>query len=249
MISRRRGERGNILFLILLAVILFAALSYAVTQSLRGGGTDASSEKNLVKAAQITQYPVSVRVALMRMMVSNGDATGYNFDPPSSFGSMSAGQLMVNVFHPTGGGTSFSLVPSEALATPSATARWIYTRNFEVTNIGTTGAGDAGNELMAMIDGVDSTLCSKINSQLGVSTIPVLNTTLTLTISGSLMQEVSEYTTYGGLQGINGVAGSSPSNVIITEASSGTTINDKPYLCVRNGVSGNYVYYHVLVER
>lgn len=249
MISRSRTERGNILFLILLAVILFAALSYAVTQSLRGGGTDASNEKNLVKAAQITQMPVGIRVAMMRMMVSNSDATGFNFDPPSVFGSMGVNDLLVNVFHPTGGGANFSLVPSEALASPSATTRWIYTRNFEIPNLGTTGSGDAGNELMAMVDGVDPVLCAKINSQLGVSTVPVLANTLTLTISGSLMQEVYEYTTYAGLQGKGSVAGSSPSNVIITEASSGTTINDKPYLCVRNGSGGNYVYYHVLVER
>ncbi len=101
--SRRHSEKGNILFLILLAVILFAALSYAVTQSLRGGGQDASNEKNIVKGAQIMQYPVGIRAAILRMIVGGTNVNTLNFDPPSQFASMSDAQKALNVFHPTGG--------------------------------------------------------------------------------------------------------------------------------------------------
>lgn len=61
-------ERGNILFLILLAIILFVALSYAVTQSLRGGGKDVSDEKAATVAAQIINAIGLQEPELMRFM-------------------------------------------------------------------------------------------------------------------------------------------------------------------------------------
>lgn len=236
--TRRQSEKGNILFLILLAVILFAALSYAVTQSLRGGGTDASSEKNLVKSAQITQYPVGVRAAILRMIVGGTDVTTLNFDPPSVFGSMTAAQLALNVFHPTGGGAVFSMVPSEALATASSTQRWIFTMNYGVPNIGTTASTstNAGKELLAIAPNIDSTLCAKIDSQLGVTTVPTLSSTgVSVTSAASTQQEVQEFT-YAPVYTAN-----------LTDGSTG--LNDKPYLCVKNGSNSDYFYYHVLVER
>ncbi|HEY8190982.1 MAG TPA: hypothetical protein VIG74_01055, partial [Alphaproteobacteria bacterium] len=62
----RKGERGNVLFLILIAVALFAALSYAVTQSSRSGGGDANSETNLINSATLTQYPAGLRTSIIR---------------------------------------------------------------------------------------------------------------------------------------------------------------------------------------
>lgn len=68
--TQRNGHksvRGNILFLILLAVVLFAALSYAVTSSMRGGGKDAGNENAELGAAQILQWFSAIDAAVMRM--------------------------------------------------------------------------------------------------------------------------------------------------------------------------------------
>ena len=69
-----RTQRGNILFLILLAVALFAALNYAVTSSMRGGGKDASSENAEAAAAEILQWFAAVDAAVLRMKLAEGIA-------------------------------------------------------------------------------------------------------------------------------------------------------------------------------
>ncbi len=82
-------ERGNILFLILLAVVLFAALAYAVTSSMRGGGKSATDEKARSLASAIIQYGSLVQNTVNRaMLVSNVPEYGFDFDD-------STGQSMV----------------------------------------------------------------------------------------------------------------------------------------------------------
>lgn len=65
-----RNERGNVLFLILIAVALFAALSYAVTSSTRSGGGDASSEKVETQYSRIANGLINGSTIVTRMRIS-----------------------------------------------------------------------------------------------------------------------------------------------------------------------------------
>ncbi len=63
-------DSGNVLFLILIAVALFAALAYAVTSSSRSGGGDISKEKASALASQILNHGIAVRTAVTRMTMN-----------------------------------------------------------------------------------------------------------------------------------------------------------------------------------
>src|SRR5688500_18709552 len=91
-LSRKRvKESGNVLFLILIAVALFAALSYAVTQSTRSGGGDAGRETSRISGAQMTQYPASIRTALVRMIIGGQNVDTLEFNDPSTFDNCTEG--------------------------------------------------------------------------------------------------------------------------------------------------------------
>jgi hypothetical protein len=170
--TKRASERGNVLFLILIAVALFAALSYAVTQSTRSGGGDASKETNLVNAAGVTQYPASVKTAITRMIVSNGtDADSLLFNTPSTYGSFTTTYPATNgVFHPTGGGATYTDAPANVMQSGSP-GTWHFNGENQVTNIGTSGTLSASTaDVIAFLPGVKKAVCDSIHGKLGIST-------------------------------------------------------------------------------
>lgn len=155
MYSKRRG---NILFLILLAVVLFAALSYAVTQSLRGGGSNANAEKGAVKAADVVNYFTNIRMAVQRIRLvnqcsdiqisfdhNNGAAQCLTSETPATNheNPNSPTNCTCHVFHPLGGGVPYR--DRASFAFPGVSSN--YTQNYGVGRSSIPNLGTAAAEL------------------------------------------------------------------------------------------------------
>lgn len=92
------SQRGNVLFLILIAVVLFAALSYAVSRSSSGGSKGISDEKARLGASEIEQYVSLLRSEVERLMITNG-CTIENLDWRNDFWKRYDGNPSVGILH------------------------------------------------------------------------------------------------------------------------------------------------------
>lgn len=162
-LKNRTGEKGNVLFLILIAVALFAALSYAVTQSTRSGSGSTEKEKAILSGASMTQHPTAIRTGLIRMVLGGVDIADLKFNPPSAFGALETTEL---VFHPNGGGAVSQFAPAD-LMTGTSQGTWFFNAHFEIPNIGTNGSG--GNDIIAFLPGITQSVCRRINDEFSIS--------------------------------------------------------------------------------
>lgn len=112
--------RGNALFLILIAVALFAALSYAITKSGRSGG-NSNREIASLQAAQAIQFMGEVASAASRLKLINGCTTAtLNYDNPAKgvTNPSPAPNGVCDIFSPSGGGVVWRDPPIGAQTLP-----------------------------------------------------------------------------------------------------------------------------------
>lgn len=250
----RSSERGNVLFLILIAVALFAALSYAVTQSTRSGAGSSDNETGLINSAQLTQYPAGIRTAVVRMMIGGVDINDVSFNPPSDFTNVN-GITNLAVFHPLGGGATYALAPLDVMA-QGALGVWHFNVENEIDLVGTTGASGpttSSVDLIAFLPNISGSVCRRINQELG---LPTADGDITLTgITYGVGADASAYAdemqaTSDNPSGLpvapsgGTIAGPTPSGA------TNPTFSGQPFGCFRDSSKSDiYTYYHVLVER
>lgn len=181
--------RGNVLFLILLAVVLFAALAYAVTGSMRGGGKSASDETVTAQAADMMQYFSLLDAAIMRMtLVQDIKLQNISFAHAGKFGNGNDYTTYNNancignacrLFHVDGGGVPVRFFYKSGVAEPSSYnpatgfmpgSLWFYMMDWPQ-------AGTSANDLVLVIGFTKPEICAEINRQMGITVAPVVGGT------------------------------------------------------------------------
>ncbi len=225
-------QRGNILFLILLAVILFAALSYAVTSSMRGGGKDASKETPQAAAAHILQTLDQVNVAVTRMHLSQNlpyenisfeyivrNSTGGSWN---TWANPTCTSDNCRVFKPGGGGAAPSTFYKFGVANATGwDPGWHAPGSMYISVLQWPHAKTSANDVVMTIAAIDPNICNEINRNLDIAPVP--------TFTGNLIDATNpanwDNTTAACATNCSTLAGKNVTTVGSTVAGNGNSCN------------------------
>lgn len=223
-LSSDTSQSGNVLFIILIAVALFAALSFAVSSTMRSNQTTGiAQEKEKVNTAYLHQFPSALNQTIMRMRMSEGiqpEELIFAFPGNTDYGTF--GTVPDHeVFHPQGGGLPYQAPPDNV----NDGSSWIFNGDLEIDNIGTTGGTSNNTELLAILTGIPENLCRYINYDI----TDVMQDPPSITVSG----ETNKFT------GTFGYAGTV----------SNPAVSGHDTYCYYSTNLGKYVFYKALIER
>ncbi len=181
-----RHQTGNALFLILIAVALFAALSYAVTSSGRGGsGIDKEQAK--IAASRLQQNGAMVRQAVLRMQII-GNVPDNMLDFYTNKRQVKDGSASpldntlcttsdCQVYNPAGGGIDYTPFEDMAFDDPTWPANYLKPGHSQVFVTKVVGLGTDAPEIVLLTMLVQPDICFEINNQAGLDDRPLYDVT------------------------------------------------------------------------
>jgi len=175
--SKPGSESGNVFLFILLGIVLFAALAFTISRSMRSETTTMLSGREAVlAAAEILDYAGKLQRGINRMRRKSISENDISFSNPQVAGyAHSPVQPDSNKIFSKSGGHVLWQSPVSGVNNGSD---WVFTGATCINGIGTGPAGcdtdsDISNEeLLAVLPNLDQSVCEEINDRLNISSIP-----------------------------------------------------------------------------
>lgn len=172
-------QNGNVIFFILIAIALFAALSMAVNQAGQGNGGEITEEKSRVYASEIMEYGDLLSATLSKLRLSGCSLEQISFERTGSTDYANGTAPVDNtcdVFSNEGGGLTWpDFSPAAFDPAWSSHADFgdpIFSIKNEIPQVGTDGDGANSFDLVMFVEGLAAGVCSAINQRIDGSTLP-----------------------------------------------------------------------------
>lgn len=156
--SRHQPQAGNVLFIILIAIVLIGALTAAIQFTSRSDGSNIDRETLIIRTSEVQRYASELERAVNYIIESGQSESALRFahaDAPSDYGDLSADPYTRDqIFASDGGGATYR-EPPEGINDGSP---WEFFGGTHVPGMG-TGRG----ELVAVLPNVTQEFCDRIN--------------------------------------------------------------------------------------
>lgn len=175
--ARKHTEKGNVLFMILMAIVLLAAITFSMT---RGGRTNSSisAEESALFANSIMQYSDKLRTAVQGLVANGTPVSKISFenDVVADYTNANGAGNGDKVFHSSGGGIVYK-APDEKWIDSAQSGQgyykqWFFSNAICVPYVGTgdgTCANDEGTkEIAVVLPYIKKSVCQQINRRLNL---------------------------------------------------------------------------------
>lgn len=153
--SRKQNESGNALIYVLVAIVLFAALSFTLTRST---DTDEAAylddDRAELYASEIIAYAATAQSAVNQMLFSGSSIDDLDFILPSD-ANFDTGSDIHKLFHPQGGGLNYRALRSEQVV-DSTGGIYVTKKNVEWT-------ASTGTDAVLAFYRLRNAICTKLS--------------------------------------------------------------------------------------
>ncbi len=225
-------ESGNAFFIVMIGVILFAALMFTFSRGARQGGGNLSEKQAGIFASDILNYTQRVERGLARVYSKGFSENDISFENNISAANYAnancgAGLNRCKVFLPAGGGATYK--PLESSWSLSQTD-WVFTGANGVFGLGQDCAASRCSELIMMIEDVPMSLCIAINEQVNLTSGGAAPPT-DANVNPAIFTSTFAYAATDDI------------------GDEDVTLNGVRTGCFLETGSGDYYFYHTLLER
>ena len=181
--KHNKNQNGSIFFYILIAIFLFAALTYFLSDSNRTNIATVSEEQAKVAAQEIIEYGDIVTNAVQKLLLRGCDETEISFEDNPTTAANSF--VYTNINSPTDNSCHVYNAAGGNLNTKDANRFWFVqdaidagfaqfyvTARDEIDGIGDTCSSAECSEISMSVWGLKESVCLKINETLGINNMP-----------------------------------------------------------------------------
>jgi hypothetical protein len=159
--NSRKHEHGNMLFMILIAVVLIGLLTTVIMATSTTDGSNIDKETLIIRASEAQRAASEFERAVMFIINNGKSESDIRFAHPAAhtdYGDLSLAdelaEQQVQVFHANGGGATYREPPVEV----NDGSQWEFYGGTAIPGVGTDRA-----DLVAVLPNVTQQFCDKIN--------------------------------------------------------------------------------------